>query len=419
MRNWKFKRLFKSSTELSDPELQALVSAIRAYPANLRGLPAGYTYFGQFVAHDLSSLRRSTARPRRGPVDLPRLKQDRKPALDLDSLYGGGLDDSVVPYGKTNGMFRLGKASNGAQEDLPRRPDGRPLIADARNDENLLVAQMHLLFMKFHNRLVKNYVDTEGGRGVDHFEKARREVVLSYQWAVLHDFAQRLLPTPVYREVLSNGRGKLLSRKREFPRMPIEFAAAAFRLGHSMVAPSYIVQRQQAPLSVMDIFDTTGRTKIDWEHPLQEDRIVDWDLFFEFKDYHDRGPDIDDSILNDAMSINPSFIADLQSVPQGRRRINLVERNLRRGRELNLATGQEAYRELSAGKHKELALEIGLTPLTSHPVFDRLPNWSKLKSETPLWIYVLAEAEKYSTDEVTKQDAKPWKSKLGPLTTND
>ena len=60
------------------------------------------------------------------------------------------------------------------------------IIGDSRNDENLAVAQTHLAFIKFHNTVVDQLVEKDSTlQGEALFEKARRQVVFSYQTLVL------------------------------------------------------------------------------------------------------------------------------------------------------------------------------------------------------------------------------------------
>src|SRR5690606_34363642 len=127
-------------------------------------VPAGYTYFGQFIDHDLSLMDRGTGDPGPGlPTPCPPVN-GRSPALDLDSLYGSGFNDATPGFRNQAGRFAIGTTASGAPMDLPRANPGAgqrvALIVDARNDENLLVAQFQLLLMKHHNRVVDHYAAT-------------------------------------------------------------------------------------------------------------------------------------------------------------------------------------------------------------------------------------------------------------------
>src|SRR6266545_225547 len=113
-------------------------------------IPAGFTYFGQFVDHDLtfdptSKLQRDN--------DPDALVDFRTPRFDLDALYGRGPDDQPFLYEDDGIRVLIGKNAAG-ENDLPRNAKARALLGDARNDENLIVSGLALGVLKFHNRVV-------------------------------------------------------------------------------------------------------------------------------------------------------------------------------------------------------------------------------------------------------------------------
>jgi hypothetical protein len=258
-------------------------------------IPAGYTYFGQFVDHDItfdpaSSLQRQN--------DPDALVDFRTPRFDLDSVYGRGPADQPYLYHEDGLHLRLGKPvaplATGAVAgpDLPRAgtwddgatfvPD-RALLGDPRNDENVLVSQLHVVFLKFHNKIVDLALDGRDPHGLDDDEKdalfkdVQRRVRWHYQWVVVHDYLRRIVGKSVVDDILrlpgtpkagqagfgadidvedSDVAGmaaaadaasqmpqaevKLCFFKwRKDPYMPVEFSVAAYRFGHSMVRPSY------------------------------------------------------------------------------------------------------------------------------------------------------------------------------------
>jgi hypothetical protein len=152
-----------------DAALKALADAMRdVNPGDPAGdnpnIPSGFTYLGQFVDHDITLDLTSISEKQEDPHATTNF---RTPRLDLDNVYGLGPDGSPQLYardpanitqpgpklllGKTAGTPRVaGVFAN----DLPRNPEGRALIGDHRNDENLLVAQTQLAFLKFHNKVV-------------------------------------------------------------------------------------------------------------------------------------------------------------------------------------------------------------------------------------------------------------------------
>ncbi|MEL6311555.1 MAG: peroxidase family protein, partial [Pseudomonadota bacterium] len=286
---FRFGRLFKQGTfnPLILKESFAKIIAREMVKPLRKGdspIPAGFTYFGQFVDHDIT--RDITAveadDPATDPIeptsdDAFETMQGRSPSLDLDSLYGHPTkrDDALFrdggpsfKIGRTEPVppqFGGGHSGKAHPLDLPRReapnPPGMdkilvadengnltevergrlPAIPDERNDENLIVAQIHLMWMLFHNNIVGALESAHPDKDAKTlFAEARALVTRHYQHVVLHDFVRRLIMKEVYEEVI-------VERKRtifqcgpgEVPFMPLEFSVAAYRLGHSMVRQFY------------------------------------------------------------------------------------------------------------------------------------------------------------------------------------
>jgi hypothetical protein len=159
-------------------------------------IPAAYTYFGQFVDHDItfdpvSSLDRFN--------DPDALQDFRTPRLDLDSVYGSGPDDQPFLYEDDGAHLFLGtdkdfNKGRNARPDLPRNnaTPRRALIGDKRNDENLIVSQLQATFLRFHNKVLDMVVGAAKPDAED-FAAAQQIVRWHYQWIVLHDFLRRIV----------------------------------------------------------------------------------------------------------------------------------------------------------------------------------------------------------------------------------
>ncbi len=159
----------------------------------------------------------------------------------------------AMPTGKNPGpKLLIGKTVSVApgdvtitpRNDLPRSPEGFALIGDHRNDENLLVAQTHLAMLKFHNK-VCDQLAAAGKPAGEIFIEARQIVTWHYQWMVLHDFVERITEKGIVAKILEQGRR--FYRFKKIPYMPVEFSAAAYRLGHSMVREVYSHNRIFTP----------------------------------------------------------------------------------------------------------------------------------------------------------------------------
>ena len=177
-------------------------------------IESGYVYFGQFLVHDISRLKSGDEKPVFQQQPLEDLEQLRNPGMELDSVYGNGFYDERIRL--DGGEFLLGQAlgRDGTLlygSDLPRDPtDKTALIGDDRNDENLIVAQLHLQFLKLHNYFCQR-LRANGGinSDADLYAQAKRQVVLRYQEAVLNDFLRLVLDEHVWDYVIRRNIGTI------------------------------------------------------------------------------------------------------------------------------------------------------------------------------------------------------------------
>jgi len=358
---------------------------------------SGYVYLGQFITHDVTKL---VPPPDREFVPTVELVQERTAALDLDSVYGDGFHDDTGSVDTATGKLALGRVIDssgqpGSEDDLPRNANRTPLIGDKRNDENLLVAQLHVQFVKLHNYLVDRIYEQQPGLGAEQlFEQARRNLTLYYQEVVLYDFLRVVLDPAVWEYVIGANRGTLWNPVRgEMARMPLEFSTAAFRFAHAMVRPSYTIN-DHCGVSAQQLFDMTGEGGFGNRNALPETHIVDWNLFFS----DPTGPD-ERLFRNKALCIDPTVAIQVNKSEL------LAGLDLRAGNRALLPDAQSIVRHIKA-VHPDLARHIrlrALTPGEINPavrtreggnirVFDLLGDSYGFETRSPLYYYVLAEA---------------------------
>ncbi|MFC5142000.1 heme peroxidase family protein [Actinomycetospora rhizophila] len=376
--------------DLSDP-VRLVTEAEESVnnPDNPR-LAAGFTFLGQFLDHDMTFDPTSSLARRQDPESI---RNFRIPVLDLDSVYGSGpgnaphLYDQLVDEGRTTMLIEEIPASaarsidGSSRYDHPRNWQCVSLIGDPRNDENLIVSQLHLAMLRFHNKVVAD-VRADLGAGADAddvFAEAQRIVRWHYQWIVLHEFLPATVGTAVVEDVLNNGRRYY--RWRNSPYIPVEFAVAAYRFGHSQVRPSYRANfgtdatdpaKQFFPLifkpgphpDPADPDDLRGGVRA-------ARRFIDWQTFFDFGDGRSRRNKKIDTKLS-------TVLFDLLGQPQGTP-TSLATRNLLRGLTMGVPSGQR------------VASAMGLTRLATADLQD-MQEYG-LHHRTPLWFYILREAD--------------------------
>ena len=359
------------------------------------GIPALYTYLGQFIDHDLTFDPASSLQKQNDPDAL---MDFRSPAFDLDNIYGRGSSDQPYMYDGGN-AFLLGDRIHGGTDpqaaDLPRNSAPserqRALIGDPRNDENVIVSQLQGLFLRFHNRILRD------NQGIS-FENAQRLVRFYYQYVILHDFLPRIIHSSVLDQFKTQGRYDRDKLVFFHPRygsfMPVEFSAAAYRLGHSMVRPGYRLNDEV----LLPIFPDPPRVPegLTGFRKMNEAWGIDWGRFIDTDIRNYDGSDADDrKRLQLAYRLDTSLVNPLSRLPQtvvSDPPPSLAARNLLRGWRLGLPSGQR------------VAHRMGIVPLTDENIFigkavDTNPDLSSIltispvfRHNCPLWTYILAEA---------------------------
>lgn len=420
-------------------------------------IPVVYTYWGQFIDHDVTLFLAGAEaeedpgegpRPSPGPpggrrgarddglpplgdiIDDPfeafppgqvrrRLRNARVPLLDLDSLYGSGprfagdpdhgrtrSEAAYVPGSAKLRLGRLGGLDEGyvpvapaqdPQRDLPRDADGAAIVPDARNDENMLIAQFHVAMIRFHNAVVDWVAERHPRLARDPralFARARELVRYHYQWLLVHDFLRTVTKPGVVDAVLADG-ARLFRPERRVA-MPVEFAAAAFRFGHSLVRETnelnanFSTGGPGGPATLRQLFLLTGAGGLSSDPSTPNTALpaqfaIDWTRFTDHGDPnpHHMSRRLDPFLadgLSDLLNEGNDFTGAIRDLLK-----QLAQRNLLRGYQHAAPTGEAVASALGATPLTPADLRRGATPDVASALDDL--------GGTPLWYYVLKEAE--------------------------
>ena len=396
-------------------------------------VPAAYTYFGQFVDHDVS--KDDTMVEADDPTtDIieptadSALVQKRTPALDLDSVYGDPISGGAVSpcsdgvrfdFALTESSSGRGHSRKQIKYDLVRgeRPDGKPFVAipDSRNDENLAVAQMHALWMRFHNVVADEIEKSRPGTNTELlFELSREVVVRHYQYIVLHDFLKRVVDGQSFSNIIEKKQASFFRPVvGEESRIPLEFSSSAYRFGHTLVRQLYEWNSnfssdgefgQPADFGRVNVssfslfkFTTNGVNGGDLSEskPLPTNWLVDWRRLFDFAGIAGADTSVPHQF---AKSIDPYLSVGMGNLPGAMD--TLAGLNLRRSGLRGLPSAQDI-----------LGLTTGIKPLSQaeltkglDPVLAGAIKKQGFDVKTPLWLYVLQEG-----------NVRHGGKKLGPL----
>jgi len=350
-------------------------AALSANNPNNPSQTAGTTFLGQFVDHDLTF---DATSPLGVPTDPASSPNQRKSFLDLDSVYGGGPVASPSLYDRSRVKLRI--ESGGAFEDVPRGSDGRAILADPRNDEHVMICGLQAAFIKFHNAVVDRVRADRRTSRQDVFNVSRQQVRWHYQWIVLNELLPQLVGRPLVDQILR--RGRRFYRPQGPTSMPVEFQGAAYRFGHSQVRPSYRANMAGdggEPFFGM-IFDPASEGQTDPDDMRGScrapRRFVGWQTFFDFGDGEVKPNKTIDTKLS-----TPLFHLPLSAIASGEPPTSLPTRNLLRHITWQLPSGQA------------IAARMGLDQLAAADVSELSDYSIGLDQNTPLWYYVLKEAE--------------------------
>jgi hypothetical protein len=361
---------------------------------------SAYTYLGQFIDHDIVFSR--TSRPSPDITDScmlddtlltpwsledirSKVSNQRTAILELETIYGSILkpaprdpnDKRLMLLGQVGGAGVMSAADE--LQDIPLAEQsimsGRrdPLIGDKRNDQTIILSQLHVAFLRAHNAIARRKPELS-------FEEVRKLLTQHYHWLVIHDFLNRRIAPGSFDKVRHNPR---YTPENDFF-LPLEFTVAAFRFGHSMIRSTYYLNEHMPIANLRDLFTLKALRKPGGGSftSLPRNRIIDWKEFLPGGDNVARR--FDTRMVEPLMEV---LDAEENVVPCEAR---LAVQDLKRGYMMSIPTGQA------------IASELGLEPLTENDFFDARANdlqFEILKDagfieRTPLWFYILAEASR-------------------------
>lgn len=363
-----FGRLFPNLPAFTDPTIQQLADLVQTErdpgtdDFNNDTMPSGFTYFGQFLDHDLTL---DTLGPPTAFVDPTTLTNNRTFRLDLDSVYGGGPSVSPELYEDDGLHFKVQEDNGNGVRDLPRNADGSAILIEDRNDENEIISQLHVAFLKAHNRLI------DEGKS---FSEAQTILTQNYQWAVVHDFLPHILEPGLIDRLLDKGKlPKALKKLVEDPTMtPVEFSVAAYRFGHSQVREAYEINEDTGKIAVFSSTEPDLRGG----RPIPEGRQIEWGNFFNELTVPGDEDGVNISRKIDTLISKPLFDLPIPGAEATGSNV-LPFRTLTREQFYGMPSGQDVAKELGAPVISPATLHLG-------------PGFT---NGTPLFYYILAESK--------------------------
>ena len=317
-------------------------------------IEAGWPFFGQFVAHDLTADRS----PLTTHAEVELLANVRRAQADLEPLYGPGPVGAPYLYSRNDPAKLLEYGG-----DVPRNQEGIAVVVDPRNDSHIFMSQMQVAFIRAHNRLVDR-LRGDGGDEQSLFEHARRALTWHYQWVIINEFLPQLVGSELVNTILAGG--PRFYRPEGAPFIPVEFADGAYRYGHSQIHETYVLRPGRQAIRFFP--DLMGFGPVG-------DRTVDWTLFFDVPGYPlaQRAKPIDAHLVSSLIFLPEAISGEVSDSVYA----SLAARDLQRGHGLGLPSGESVARLIGAEVLGEDELELCRD------------GWT---GQTPLWIYVQREA---------------------------
>jgi Animal haem peroxidase len=324
---------------------------------------AGWPFFGQLIAHDITADRSPLAHRAAGE----RTENFRTPRANLEAIYGDGPVGHPFLYRRDDpAKLLIGRNDAGEEADLPRNSEGTALIGDARNDVHIFVSQLHVAMLRLHNCVVDHVRRSGAVPESAIFDEARRTVSWLYQWVIVNDYLPRLVGPGLVAEIETKGPRHY--RPGPAPRIPLEFADGAFRYGHSQVREDFELNSRSGRLRLFP--NLLGF------RPIAAERAIEWDRLFDVpgRPAAQRAKLIDVTLVPSLIALPDAITGEVEAEAHR----SLAGRDLQRGHAYGLPSGESVARAM------------GETPLSPDESALGPAGWS---GETPLWLYVLSEAK--------------------------
>lgn len=353
-------------------------------PNYTNDIPLGMIFFGQFIDHDITFDTTTNFTSINNPIEID---NTRSANLDLDNVFGGGPEDEPFLYDnpRSRGLYLLtGKTNNNQgqgtsleKHDLARTGTGTAIIGDPRNDENRVLSQLQLAMIRFYNATYHKMKTDYDARAIkksakEIYEEARISVTWHYQWIVINEYLPAICGEKIVSDILGNGRKFYKPCLEAY--IPVEFSVAAYRFGHSMISEEIKLQPSGATGSIFSPAFGLGFSRIS-----STNQVIDWKSFFDFDGNFQKAEKLDTKLakaLLDLKFINSPNPADR----------SLATRNLRRGQSFLLPSGESVCQFLERPENEVNDVKNRITNIAETHGLD-------MASGTPLWFYILAEAE--------------------------
>lgn len=323
-------------------------------------IDAGLTYIGQMISHDIVP----------ATTMNPRSRKNVEPYLNLSSIFGSDPDRNVsfvLKELRHNRSNRKGYDIERYDFIIDSKKERRANIPEPRNDENVIISQLHALWQRLFNLLLVQEAQS--------LHSAQHLTIKAFQLIVIEDFLYHILDEQVFKALFENKHVYFHPELKQDV-IPDYFKHAAFRFGHSMIRDFYRIQSSPVP-------DLPLKKLFNGNQDLQTSQVIDWRKMF--ANPSQQALLIDTHITPIMQEVKFSTASPID--------INVVMKNLEAGMKNKLRSGTQELALLN--KHN-----------ASNPLFNGIGQFPPLEleqrfldcgfediSELPLWPYILLEAE--------------------------